>query len=365
MFRTTASRALPRSLRLQAAAKTGNAPSKLLRAHLQTYASQRTSSGLLAVALREPLKRSVVQYRSITSYQSPSFVKGRNVEEEAEIGRATLQATPETVSLASTTSGAGAEIAARQAVDDHDDVSGGIKAEFQTIVDTFTLKDVPKEALVVGLAGVLPYLATSLSTVYLSWDIQYAAHHGQGFILSAETAERLLHLIEPIELGYGASIISFLGAIHWGLEWAGYGGNQGYSRYAIGIIATAVAWPTILLPAELGLIAQFLAFSFLYFADARASVRGWAPPWYATYRFVLTFVVGASIVASLVGRGQIADLITRPPGPADRMRAVREAQLEDLEASDAEAKARAELEEEQAEAAEAEAEGEGEDEDEE
>ena len=106
-----------------------------------------------------------------------------------------------------------------------------------------------------------------------------------------------------------------------------------------------MAWPTLLLSAEVGLIAQFLAFTFLYYADARASVRGWAPPWYSTYRFVLTFIVGASIVASLIGRGQIADLITAPTGPADRMRALRESQLEELEATDAEARARAESEE--------------------
>ena len=126
-------------------------------------------------------------------------------------------------------------------------------------------------------------------------------------------------------------IISFLGAIHWGLEWAGFGGTQGYNRYAIGVVATAVAWPTLLLSAEVGLITQFLAFTFLYYADAKASRAGWAPPWYSTYRFVLTFVVGASIVASLIGRGQIADLITRPPGASDRMRAVREAQLGQIE----------------------------------
>jgi hypothetical protein len=120
------------------------------------------------------------------------------------------------------------------------------------------------------------------------------------------------------------------------LEWAGFGGHQGYPRYAIGIVATAVAWPTLLLSAEVGLIAQFLAFTFLYYADARASTRGWAPSWYSTYRFVLTFVVGASIVASLIGRGQIADLVTKPTGPADRMRALRQAQAQELERQDAE-----------------------------
>lgn len=58
----------------------------------------------------------------------------------------------------------------------------------------------------VGLAGVVPYLATSLSTVYLSFDIQYAANHGKGFLMSGEVAEELLHLLEPLQLGYGASV---------------------------------------------------------------------------------------------------------------------------------------------------------------
>ena len=75
-----------------------------------------------------------------------------------------------------------------------------------TIKETFSLREVPREALYVGLAGVIPYLATSLTTVYLSFDIQYAAHHGQGFFLSGEVAEQLLHIIEPIQLGYGASV---------------------------------------------------------------------------------------------------------------------------------------------------------------
>jgi hypothetical protein len=98
----------------------------------------------------------------------------------------------------------------------------------------------------------------------------------------------------------------------------------------MGIVATAVAWPTLLLPVEVGLITQFLAFTFLYYNDARAATNGWAPSWYGTYRFVLTFIVGASIVASLIGRGQIADLVTRPPGPADRMRELRKKQMAEI-----------------------------------
>ena len=60
-------------------------------------------------------------------------------------------------------------------------------------------------------------------------------------------------------------------------------------------------------------------------------VNGWAPHWYATYRFVLTFIVGASIVASLIGRGQIADQINRLPSPADRVKRLRDLQYEAAE----------------------------------
>ena len=128
-----------------------------------------------------------------------------------------------------------------------------------------------------------------------------------------------------------AQIISFLGAIHWGLEFAKYGGQLGYQRYRIGVVGTALAWPTILLPVEYALISQFLIFNFLYYTDSRATKRGWAPQWYAVYRFVLTFIVGSAIVASLIGRGQIADRIGKLPGPADKIREFRESQVQMIE----------------------------------
>jgi len=80
----------------------------------------------------------------------------------------------------------------------------------------------------------------------------------------------------------------------------------------------------------MALITQFLAFGLLYYADARASRRGWAPPWYGTYRFVLTFIVGAAIVISLIGRGEIGNHVRRPTGAVDRVRALREGMAEQL-----------------------------------
>lgn len=93
------------------------------------------------------------------------------------------------------------------------------------------------------------------------------------------------------------------------------------------------------MPVEYALITQFTAFTFLYFADARATVRGWFPPWYSTYRFVLTFIVGASIVVSLVGRGQIANQDHNLRKAVDYVKADRDAQWTALEREEKERRA--------------------------
>lgn len=78
-------------------------------------------------------------------------------------------------------------------------------------------------------------------------------------------------------------------------------------RYALGVLAPVLAWPTLIMPVHFALTSQFLAFSVMYFADSRATALGWAPQWYGTYRFVLTFIVGSSILVSLIFRAKIDD----------------------------------------------------------
>lgn len=87
------------------------------------------------------------------------------------------------------------------------------------VKDTFRLDTVPRESHILGLTGTLPYLATSLSTVYLAVNLNTEIPSVNRFyntiFLQHDTAQYLLGLIEPLQLGYGAVIISFLGAIHW------------------------------------------------------------------------------------------------------------------------------------------------------
>ena len=166
--------------------------------------------------------------------------------------------------------------------------------------DTFRLGTVPKESYVLGLAGTVPFFGTSLSTLYLSWVLNTEWPHPSQFVnsllISDESARHWLSVLEPLQLGYGAVIISFLGAVHWGLEYAEKTRDRERTRfrYGLGVLAPAVAWPTLLLPVDFALTAQFAAFVALYWADTTAARRGWAPAWYGTYRFVLTAVPGAA-----------------------------------------------------------------------
>lgn len=88
----------------------------------------------------------------------------------------------------------------------------------------------PRETYALGLGGTIPYFITSLSTVYLGWNLRHSYPTSStiqnSFMVSHETATQWLQMLEPIQLGYGAVIISFLGAIHW----VGLGCNTGPRR---------------------------------------------------------------------------------------------------------------------------------------
>ncbi|KAH7312761.1 hypothetical protein B0I35DRAFT_356191 [Stachybotrys elegans] len=190
-------------------------------------------------------------------------------------------------------------------------LQAGIQHDINIFKSTFRLDDVPRESRILGLAGTVPYLVTSLSTVFLAWDITKTLPTGNwlydAILVNRDTAHYLLSVIEPVQLGYGAIIISFLGAIHWGLEYAEKEASRQRTRfrYGMGLAASIIAWPTLYMPLEYALISQFLAFVGLYFADSNAAKRGWAPRWYGIYRFLLTAMVGAAIFISLVGRASI------------------------------------------------------------
>ncbi|KAG5723433.1 hypothetical protein E4T56_gene14140, partial [Termitomyces sp. T112] len=86
---------------------------------------------------------------------------------------------------------------------------------------------VPEPVLIFGLLGGLPYMGASAITVYLAHSAGMAAS-GLDTTLDPGVALTLLDQALNIQVTYGAVMLSFLGALHWGMEFAGYGGTQGY-----------------------------------------------------------------------------------------------------------------------------------------
>jgi hypothetical protein len=165
--------------------------------------------------------------------------------------------------------------------------------------------------------GGLPYVAASGTTVYLAHQAGLAA---SGIITSIDpgVAHTLLDQALNVQVTYGAVMLSFLGALHWGMEFANLGGQKGYPRLLLGAAPVLFAWPTLALQPMSALIAQWVGFTGLWYADSRVTSLGWseytplqssfsiltvfvAPKWYSQYRFYLSVLVGTCIIGSLAG----------------------------------------------------------------
>ncbi|OCH92086.1 hypothetical protein OBBRIDRAFT_773995 [Obba rivulosa] len=157
---------------------------------------------------------------------------------------------------------------------------------------------VPQPYVVFGLAGSLPYLASTATTVYLARQAGMAT---AGLVPNIDpgVAITILDQALSIQTTYGAVLLSFLGALHWGFEFAGYGGQKGYPRLLLGAAPVIWGWSTLALQPTSALIAQWVGFTFMWYADLKATNAGWTPRWYAQYRFYLSILVGTCIIGSL------------------------------------------------------------------
>ncbi|KAF5373608.1 hypothetical protein D9758_000966 [Tetrapyrgos nigripes] len=160
--------------------------------------------------------------------------------------------------------------------------------------------EVPQSVMVFGLAGGLPYIGTAATTVYLAYEAGLAAS-GVPINIDPGVAITVLDQALNVQVTYGAVMLSFLGALHWGMEFAGLGGHKGYARLALGAAPVLFAWPTLALQPMTALVLQWVGFTGLWWADAKATSMGWTPKWYSQYRFYLSILVGTCIIGSLAG----------------------------------------------------------------
>jgi hypothetical protein len=124
-------------------------------------------------------------------------------------------------------------------------------------------------AKILGYAGLIPFLIFSLAT-WVSIPLTNNPH----FVLST----------------YAAVILSFMGAIHWGVA-ISRDSNIAVSELGLSVLPALLAWLALLIPALFAYGLLILCFFVLYLVDRYASDKGLLPYWYLPMRLVLTSVV--------------------------------------------------------------------------
>jgi len=145
------------------------------------------------------------------------------------------------------------------------------------------IRDIPKSALCLGLAGLLPFFwgaVTIFSPGAADWTL---SHVGARFVGPY------------IGLAYGTVILSFMSGVLWGFATKASGG-QAATGYALSVIPALWAFFMIgggPVSAAMNLIAGFVA---LLVLDYAFWTWGLAPKWWMTLRVILT----AGVVACLL-----------------------------------------------------------------
>lgn len=98
-------------------------------------------------------------------------------------------------------------------------------------------------------------------------------------------------------LTYAAIILSFMGAIHWGLAMVKED-SLSTTQLGLSVVPALLGWLALLIPPLSGYGLLILSFIGLYLADKYICGKGLLPEWYLLMRFVLTLIVVLSLVAA-------------------------------------------------------------------
>ena len=134
-----------------------------------------------------------------------------------------------------------------------------------------TTDGIPRPALLLGWAGVIPFALLTAASVL---DIH-------PWSLEPTMALR----------AYGACILSFMGGAQWGLLLPREGGHAPFFRYVISVLPALLAFLCLLLPSKPGLIGLIVGFLALLAYDLSTVRQGLAPRWYSSLRVQLTLAV--------------------------------------------------------------------------
>lgn len=133
------------------------------------------------------------------------------------------------------------------------------------------------QARILGYGGLVPFAAA---------------------LLVLALSDRLAPLAMDALVAYGAVILSFIGAVHWGIGLV-HGAPAPRVLLLISVAPALLGWLSLLLPPAIGIGLQIVAFTALYGYERVTLWDYGFPPWYQSLRRHLTAGVVSMLAAGL------------------------------------------------------------------
>jgi hypothetical protein len=137
--------------------------------------------------------------------------------------------------------------------------------------------EVPTLPKVLGYSGVVPFVI--LSAALWIAPANYQAEFSRALI------------------AYGAVILSFMGAIHWGIA-IRMQSEQEHSVLGYSVVPALLAWLAMIMPELYSYAVLLVAFVILCLVDSRLTSLQLAPNWYPLLRIPLTAIVAGSLITA-------------------------------------------------------------------
>lgn len=157
-------------------------------------------------------------------------------------------------------------------------------AAMQRPIPVLPIPGLPLPAFWLGLAGLLPFLALAGATL-------------------ADAAWGGLPWAGGALIAYGATILAFLGAVHWGLalaQAAPQAERHARGRFLLGVVPQLVAWVALLLPLQGGLALVAAAILATAAAESIAARAGLVPAGYLRLRWGLSVGSAACLAVAVL-----------------------------------------------------------------
>lgn len=145
------------------------------------------------------------------------------------------------------------------------------------------LSDVPLPALVLGLAGLIPFLAGAVAV----WLFEPMA----------------ARVAQDMQVAYATVILSFLGAVHWGAALGRPDGARSWGWMGWSVTPALLAWFSVMMAPGSALMALMACYLAAFAVDMQAVKKGLLPLWYLSLRRVLTTGAFLCLGATLLRLG--------------------------------------------------------------